>query len=74
MDRKDTAKSSCGCMDTLGEGRGIRAKKSSGGSKGDGLLVPPFNFACVEAGVFRAGFPNRRNFSFLETLNLKTIA
>ncbi|RSH88019.1 uncharacterized protein EHS24_000543 [Apiotrichum porosum] len=36
-------------------------------------LVPPENFAAVTHGVYRCGFPKRRNFKFLETLQLKTV-
>ncbi|KAL7425056.1 tyrosine-protein phosphatase siw14 [Cryptotrichosporon argae] len=36
-------------------------------------LVPPENFAVVDKGVYRSGFPKKRNFRFLETLGLKTV-
>lgn len=36
-------------------------------------LVPPENFAAVTQGVYRSGFPKKRNFKFLETLQLKTV-
>lgn len=36
-------------------------------------LVPPENFAAVTQGVYRCGFPKKRNFKFLETLQLKTV-
>lgn len=36
-------------------------------------LVPPENFAVVCPGVYRCGFPKKRNFSFLETLGLRTV-
>ena len=39
----------------------------------DGLFVPPLNFAMVEKGVYRSGFPSRINFPFLETLRLRSI-
>ncbi|ODV88095.1 hypothetical protein CANARDRAFT_193932 [[Candida] arabinofermentans NRRL YB-2248] len=35
--------------------------------------VPPINFATVESNLFRSGHPQPNNFSFLKTLNLKTI-
>lgn len=38
-----------------------------------GKLVPPLNFAIVQPGIYRSGFPNPRNFSFLKTLKLKSI-
>lgn len=36
-------------------------------------LVPPENFALVSSGVYRCGFPKKRNFKFMETLRLKTV-
>jgi len=36
-------------------------------------LVPPENFALVSSGVYRSGFPKKRNFRFMETLRLKTV-
>lgn len=36
-------------------------------------LVPPENFSAVTQGVYRCGFPKKRNFKFLETLQLKTV-
>ncbi|XP_010928418.1 inositol diphosphatase DSP4 [Elaeis guineensis] len=40
---------------------------------GEELVVPPLNFAMVDHGVFRSGFPDTANFSFLETLELRSI-
>ncbi|XP_004250242.2 inositol diphosphatase DSP1 isoform X1 [Solanum lycopersicum] len=40
---------------------------------GEGLLVPPLNFAMVDYGVFRSGFPDTANFAFLQTLGLRSI-
>ncbi|KAG5232016.1 tyrosine-protein phosphatase DSP [Salix suchowensis] len=41
---------------------------------GDELnLIPPLNFAMVDNGIFRSGFPDSDNFSFLQTLGLRTI-
>ncbi|KAK8965243.1 putative tyrosine-protein phosphatase [Platanthera guangdongensis] len=37
------------------------------------LFVPPLNFANVDNGVFRSGFPNAANFSFLQTLKLRSV-
>ncbi|CAH9082259.1 unnamed protein product [Cuscuta europaea] len=39
----------------------------------DGLFVPPLNFAMVDYGVFRSGFPECSNFPFLQTLGLRSI-
>ncbi|XP_039049155.1 tyrosine-protein phosphatase DSP1-like isoform X2 [Hibiscus syriacus] len=36
-------------------------------------LIPPLNFAMVDNGIFRSGFPDSANFSFLQTLNLSSI-
>ncbi|WOL20258.1 putative tyrosine-protein phosphatase [Canna indica] len=38
-----------------------------------GQLNPPFNFATVDNGVFRSGFPGSANFSFLDRLKLRSI-
>ncbi|KAH0855542.1 hypothetical protein HID58_007922 [Brassica napus] len=37
------------------------------------VLIPPKNFWKVEDGIYRSGFPQLENFSFLSTLNLKSI-
>ncbi|XWS65144.1 hypothetical protein CRYUN_Cryun05aG0066000 [Craigia yunnanensis] len=39
----------------------------------DVVLEPPPNFSMVEEGIYRSSFPQRCNFSFLETLNLRSI-
>ncbi|KAJ1516186.1 hypothetical protein HMI55_002799 [Coelomomyces lativittatus] len=39
----------------------------------ESVLVPPLNFAMVCSGVYRSGYPNRKNFTFLKTLQLKTL-
>ncbi|CAH1420377.1 unnamed protein product [Lactuca virosa] len=39
----------------------------------DGLHIPPFNFAVVDDGIFRSGFPDTTNLSFLKTLGLRSI-
>ncbi|KAJ4760153.1 Phosphotyrosine protein phosphatases superfamily protein [Rhynchospora pubera] len=39
----------------------------------DDLLDPPANFAMVDHGVFRSGFPQKCNFGFLKTLKLQSI-
>jgi len=36
-------------------------------------FVPPLNFAMVDKGVYRSGFPNHANFPFLKTLKLRSI-
>ncbi|KAK9727876.1 tyrosine-protein phosphatase siw14 [Basidiobolus ranarum] len=37
------------------------------------VLVPPLNFAMVAPGVYRSGYPNRKNHPFLKKLGLKSI-
>ncbi|KAJ4969069.1 hypothetical protein NE237_015770 [Protea cynaroides] len=39
----------------------------------EGVLVPPLNFAMVERGIYRSGYPIESNFGFLQTLNLQSI-
>jgi len=36
-------------------------------------VLPPLNFAMVMPGIYRSGYPNSTNHSFLATLNLKTL-
>ncbi|OMO76873.1 Protein-tyrosine phosphatase, SIW14-like protein [Corchorus capsularis] len=40
---------------------------------GEELFVPPLNFAMVDNGVFRSGFPDSANFVFLQSLGLRSI-
>ncbi|XP_010057877.2 probable tyrosine-protein phosphatase DSP4 isoform X1 [Eucalyptus grandis] len=40
---------------------------------GDELFVPPLNFAMVDGGLFRSGFPDGANFSFLQSLGLRSV-
>ncbi|KAJ4703999.1 Tyrosine-protein phosphatase [Melia azedarach] len=40
---------------------------------GEELFVPPLNFAIVDNGIFRSGFPDCANFSFLKSLGLRSI-
>ncbi|KAI4308404.1 hypothetical protein L6164_031484 [Bauhinia variegata] len=37
------------------------------------LFVPPLNFAMVDNGIFRSGFPEPSNFTFLQSLGLRSI-
>ncbi|KAG7389458.1 hypothetical protein PHYPSEUDO_010343 [Phytophthora pseudosyringae] len=36
-------------------------------------LIPPLNFSMVASGVYRSGFPNRKNHAFLQQLGLKSV-
>ncbi|WCJ37487.1 Phosphotyrosine protein phosphatases superfamily protein [Euphorbia peplus] len=41
---------------------------------GDELtFIPPLNFSMVDNGIFRSGFPDSANFSFLQNLGLRSI-
>ena len=40
---------------------------------GDELLVPPDNFCQVAVGIYRSGFPTKKNFAFLRTLRLRSL-
>jgi tyrosine-protein phosphatase SIW14 len=37
------------------------------------LFIPPLNFSMVMKGVYRSGYPTRKNFPFLVKLGLKSI-
>jgi hypothetical protein len=37
------------------------------------LLVPPLNFAMVDHGLYRSGFPDVSNLPFLESLRLRSV-
>jgi len=36
-------------------------------------LIPPLCFAMVAPGIYRSGYPNKKNFGFLKKLGVKTI-
>lgn len=54
-------------------GSDITSEKNYHSNTGEELLVPPLNFSMVDYGVFRSGFPDSANFSFLQTLGLRSI-
>lgn len=37
------------------------------------LYIPPINFGMVCPGIFRSGFPNKKNFPFMKKIKVKTI-
>eukprot|EP00164_Ancoracysta_twista_P003885 GFYU01005210.1.p1 GENE.GFYU01005210.1~~GFYU01005210.1.p1 ORF type:complete len:197 (-),score=44.61 GFYU01005210.1:235-774(-) len=43
------------------------------GVEHEDLLIPPLNFAMVAPGVYRSGFPNKKNCKFLKKMKLKSI-
>ncbi|XP_073003410.1 inositol diphosphatase DSP4-like isoform X1 [Typha latifolia] len=51
----------------------LRYSAAAGREGGEELFVPPLNFAMVDHGVFRSGFPDVANFGFLETLKLRSV-
>lgn len=53
------------------EGEAARAGARTGA--GEELLVPPLNFAMVDHGVYRSGFPDVYNLPFLEPLRLRSV-
>ncbi|XP_052178460.1 probable tyrosine-protein phosphatase DSP4 isoform X2 [Diospyros lotus] len=42
-------------------------------ANGEELFIPPLNFAMVDNGILRSGFPDTANFSFLQSLGLRSI-
>ncbi|KAL7591803.1 tyrosine-protein phosphatase DSP1 [Lactuca sativa] len=57
--------------ESSGENRMTIERKLENSS--DGLHIPPFNFGVVDDGIFRSGFPDTTNLSFLKTLGLRSI-
>ncbi|KAJ8428031.1 hypothetical protein Cgig2_027637 [Carnegiea gigantea] len=45
----------------------------NGGDCDEVYYVPPFNFAMVDNGIFRSGFPDTSNLPFLQTLGLRSV-
>lgn len=45
----------------------------SAGALATGRVTPPLNFAMVAPGIYRSGYPNVSNHSFLKSLKLKTL-
>jgi len=39
----------------------------------DEAFVPPLNFAMVDNGIFRSGFPDSANFGFMKSLRLRSV-
>lgn len=40
---------------------------------GQESLIPPYNFAMVDKGIYRSGFPGTQNIGFLDSLKLRSI-
>ncbi|KAH9607690.1 hypothetical protein KSS87_010953 [Heliosperma pusillum] len=60
------------CYNNGGKGGEIDIESESE-SENDDVFIPPTNFSMVEEGLYRSGFPEFNNFSFLQTLNLNSI-
>ncbi|KAJ6363874.1 hypothetical protein OIU76_028913 [Salix suchowensis] len=43
------------------------------GKEEEELVVPPLNFGMVDNGMLRSGFPDSANFSFLQSLGLRSV-
>ncbi|RRT36572.1 hypothetical protein B296_00022033 [Ensete ventricosum] len=63
------AKSSCYALASEG-GEPVVATTDGGEEL---LFVPPLNFAMVDAGLYRSGFPETANFGFLRSLRLRSV-
>ncbi|CAL9076876.1 tyrosine-protein phosphatase DSP1-like [Musa acuminata AAA Group] len=63
------AKPSCYALASEG-GEPVVATRDGGEAL---LFVPPLNFAMVDAGLYRSGFPETANFGFLRTLRLRSV-
>ncbi|KAJ7540454.1 hypothetical protein O6H91_10G015800 [Diphasiastrum complanatum] len=37
------------------------------------LLIPPLNFSMVDKGIYRSGYPNKKNLPFLHKLRLRSV-
>ncbi|KAG0470629.1 hypothetical protein HPP92_016685 [Vanilla planifolia] len=63
-----------GCKRQMGQKRRIEElDEEFAAGEEEELLVPPLNFAVVEDGVFRSGFPEIANFGFIQTLQLRSV-
>ena len=52
---------------------GARLADAQPGFHAEPPIVPPINFSLVATGVYRSGHPNKKNFGFLRTLNLRSV-
>lgn len=59
-------------MDSVSD-ESIHKRKLRGRLNTSDKLVPPLNFAMVSKGVYRSGYPNKKNFPFLKRLGLRSI-
>jgi hypothetical protein len=64
----DSASADCDAVDGSIFGKAMREAE-----RADDLLIPPLNFGRVCRGVYRSGFPGKKNFTFLKKLKLHTV-
>lgn len=75
----DLASSTDAVMDTavteqnLSQPAGQQMPTIREAERADDLLIPPLNFGRVCRGVYRSGFPGKKNFTFLKKLKLHTV-
>ncbi|XP_063934970.1 tyrosine-protein phosphatase DSP1 isoform X2 [Daucus carota subsp. sativus] len=58
---------------TIGVAVVSKSPPATGDYDDDLQFTPPFNFAMVDHGIYRSGFPDPTNFSFIQTLGLRSI-
>lgn len=58
---------------TIGVAVVSKSPPATGEYDDDLQYTPPFNFAMVDNGIYRSGFPDSTNFSFIQTLGLRSI-
>ena len=68
LPRPDSASPDCDAVDGSIFGKAMREAE-----RADDLLIPPLNFGRVCRGVYRSGFPGKKNFTFLKKLKLHTV-
>ncbi|KAM1059474.1 hypothetical protein ACFX13_024798 [Malus domestica] len=73
----DSESEMCRTIEVVAGSGGVQLspdKQTSGADDcADDLFIPPLNFSLVDNGIFRSGFPEPANFSFLHTLGLRSI-
>ncbi|KAJ4830650.1 putative tyrosine-protein phosphatase dsp4 [Turnera subulata] len=57
----------------VGDHEAGRRRAEEEAEAGEVRFVPPLNFAMVDNGIFRSGFPDSANFTFLKSLALRSV-
>ncbi|XP_062152985.1 tyrosine-protein phosphatase DSP1-like isoform X2 [Alnus glutinosa] len=63
----------CRTIEVVSSGKVAAVKAAGDEFTGEEPYIPPLNFSMVDNGIFRCGFPDSANFSFLQTLGLRSI-